>query len=100
MSRVTLHAQAQSDVVRLTDFLFDSDPFAAIETAELIRNALRILERHPGVGRRVGASFRELVIHRGHAGYVALYRISADRQEVEVLAIRHQRESGYHADDL
>ncbi|RYF80156.1 MAG: type II toxin-antitoxin system RelE/ParE family toxin [Comamonadaceae bacterium] len=100
MSRVTLHAQAQRDVIRLTDFLFDSDPAAAVETAELLRHALRILERHPAIGRRVSARIRELVIHRGRAGYLALYRVSSDDQEVEVLAIRHQRESGYHGHDL
>lgn len=38
---------------------------------------------------------RELVISYGRTGYVALYRFLPLRDEVRVLAIRHQREIGY-----
>ncbi|HSS05719.1 MAG TPA: type II toxin-antitoxin system RelE/ParE family toxin, partial [Rhodanobacteraceae bacterium] len=41
---------------------------------------------------------RELVISRGHSGYIALYSYEQLEDTVLVLAIRHQREAGY-ADD-
>ena len=37
--------------------------------------------------------YRELLIHFGDSGYVALYRYAADL--VTVLALRHQKEAGY-----
>jgi plasmid stabilization system protein ParE len=40
---------------------------------------------------------RELVISYGRTGYVALYRVAARGDRVEILAIRHQREAGYRS---
>jgi plasmid stabilization system protein ParE len=37
---------------------------------------------------------RELVISKGRTGYVALYRYLPEQDRVDILAIRHQRESG------
>ena len=45
-------------------------------------------------------NMRELVIQRGRSCYLALYRADARDQTAEILAIRHQRESGYHPDEL
>jgi len=56
-----------------------------------------ILERHPHIGRAVRGPLRELVISFGRRGYVALYRVSSRRDRIEILAIRHQREAGYHS---
>jgi plasmid stabilization system protein ParE len=50
---------------------------------------------HPAVGRPVGANLRELVISRGRTGYLALYAYDDLADTVAVLAVRHQRESGY-----
>lgn len=86
--------------MRLTDFPVDKYPIAAEATVGLIVSALRILEQHPRMGRRTDGAFRELIIQRGRSGYLALYRVDANDQNAEVLAIRHQRESGYHKDDL
>ncbi len=47
------------------------------------------------VGRIIRGQLRELVISFGQTGYVALYRFLPSRQEVRVLAIRHQRELDY-----
>ena len=41
--------------------------------------------------------YRELVIGFGHHGYVALYRLDGD--SVIVVAIRHQLEAGYEANN-
>ena len=53
------------------------------------------LAAHPLVGRRVESDIRELVISFGATGYIALYRFVVQRDEVRVLALRHQREIGY-----
>ena len=100
MTRVVLGERARQDLLRLAEFLAEQDPDAANATADLIVDALGLLQRHPRVGRRVTSTMRELVIQRGRTGYVALYRVDASDRLVEVLAIRHQRESGYHPEDL
>ena len=100
MTRVALGERARQDLLRLAEFLAEQDPDAATATADLIVDALGLLQRHPRVGRRVTSTMRELVIQRGRTGYVALYRVDASDRLVEVLAIRHQRESGYHPEDL
>ena len=106
MTRVVLGERARQDLLRLAEFLAEQDPDAANATAtatattDLIVEALGLLQRHPRVGRRVTSTLRELVIQRGRTGYVALYRVDAADRRVEVLAIRHQRESGYHPEDL
>jgi len=100
MTLVVLGERARQDLLRLTDFLAERDPDAANATADLIVDALSLLQRHPRVGRRVTPRLRELVIQRGRTGYVALYRVDAGDRFAQVLAIRHQRESGYHLEDL
>jgi plasmid stabilization system protein ParE len=91
-------AQALADLERLTDFLVDRDPLAAGTTAELIAEAIAILERHPLIGRGVNVNLRELVISRGRSGYIALYTFAQAADTVLVLGIRHQREAGYGVD--
>ena len=88
-------ARAFDDLDRLTDFLIDTDPLAASETVELIAEAVTILKRHHLIGRPVEDGIRELVISRGKTGYMALYSYEAEHDAVLILAIRHQRESGF-----
>jgi len=38
---------------------------------------------------------RELIISRGHSGYVALYSYEEEEDAVLILSVRHQREAGY-----
>ena len=85
MARLIYARQALEDLERLTDFLVESDPKAALD----------VLRRHPLIGRAAEAGLRELVISRGQTGYVALYSYELDEDAVLVLAIRHQREAGY-----
>lgn len=61
---------------------------------EAILGALDVLAHSPLVGRSCRGGLRELVIGSGARGYVALYRHVAAMDEVVVLAIRAQRESG------
>lgn len=60
-----------------------------------IRSAMEVLEDHPLMGRKVNEGRRELVVSRGRFGYIALYQWYERYDSVLVLAIKHQRESGY-----
>ncbi len=95
MADLVYAAQALLDLERLSDFLLETDPHAAQDTVTLIFEALEILGQHPEIGRKVHFGQRELVISRGKTGYLALYRFLPHIDRVLVLAIRHQRESGY-----
>jgi plasmid stabilization system protein ParE len=82
---------------RAFDFLRERAPDAAVAAAAAIQSAVSMLEHHPMIGRVVADDVRELVISYGRTGYVALYRFLPARDEVRVLAIRHQRELDYPA---
>jgi plasmid stabilization system protein ParE len=83
---------------RLTDFLLDASPQAALDVGDLLMQGLAILKNHPLVGRKVEEGYRELVISHGRNGYLALYRYIVASDTALVLAIRHQREQGYGDD--
>jgi len=87
--------RALADLERLADFLLDTDPAAADEAIGLIEEAVRVLRRHPMMGRPVEYGLREMVISRGRTGYLALYSIEEEADAILILAIRHQREAGY-----
>ena len=99
MLKLIYTEQALLDLERPSTFLLETDPQASINTAALIFDALEVLVQHPEIGRKVHFGQRELVISRGRSGYLALYRflshIDLFLGQVLVLAIRHQRESGY-----
>jgi plasmid stabilization system protein ParE len=97
VAAVTYTARGLADLERLFEFLAENDPAAGLAAAEAIMDAVTILERHPLIGRPVESGLRELVISRGRSGYLALYRYIPLDDAVLVLAIRHQRESGYRA---
>ena len=95
MADLVYASRALMDLERLSDFLQETDAQAAQDTAILIFEALEILVQHPEIGRKVHFGQRELVISRGRTGYLALYRFLPDLDRILVLAVRHQRESGY-----
>ncbi len=76
-------------------FLREKSPEVAVASAAAIRSAVENLASHPLIGRRVEGDLRELVISYGATGYIALYRFDVQRDQVRVLALRHQREVGY-----
>lgn len=98
MARVIYTDRAFSDVARLTDFLMETEPAAALETVDLITEAVQVLENHPLIGRPAEQGLRELVISRGKSGYLALYSYEEPKDTVLVLSIRHQREAGFAQD--
>jgi plasmid stabilization system protein ParE len=95
MTALVYTEQALVDLERLSDFLQEADPKAARDTAILMFDALEILVRHPEIGRKVHFGQRELALSRGRTGYLALYRLLPPIDRILVLALRHQRESGY-----
>ncbi|WP_245982858.1 type II toxin-antitoxin system RelE/ParE family toxin [Trinickia fusca] len=81
---------------RLRDFLRPKSIEAARRAGEAIRQGVQALGAHPRMGRLVEdlpEQYREWPIDFGDNGYVARYRVDADR--VTILAVRHQKEAGY-----
>ena len=100
MAHVRLSLEAIEDIERCEAFLEDAgDPFAGELTA-FIFDALRVLTHQPGIGRPAELGMRELIIARGHSGYLVLYQLDGKAGIVRVLRLRHQRESGYADGDI
>ena len=95
MARLIYTSRAQADLTRLAEFLLAEFPSAAATTESLIREAVNVLENHPLIGRRVDDELRELLVSRGRSGYAVLYSWEQVEDVVLILAIRHQRETGY-----
>jgi plasmid stabilization system protein ParE len=95
VASVVYSARSLVHIERAFQFLRDKNPLAALNAVTAIQSAVDNLAAHPLVGRRVEGELRELVISYGQTGYVALYRFVVSRDEVRILAIRHQRELGF-----
>jgi plasmid stabilization system protein ParE len=95
MARVVYSRNAVANLARAFASLDKLAPDAALAAVEAIRSAVEMLQHHPLIGRIVTDDLRELVISYGRSGYIALYRFIAARDEVRVLALRHQRELDY-----
>lgn len=95
MATVVYPARALSHLEPTFELLASENPDATIAAASAIRSAVENLAAHPLLGRRVHGDIRELVVSFGQTGYIALYRFVVPRDEVRVLAIRHQREIGF-----
>ncbi|HEY4068778.1 MAG TPA: type II toxin-antitoxin system RelE/ParE family toxin [Burkholderiaceae bacterium] len=95
MARIELAPEVLDDFDRFFDNLAESEaPDAARRIGEILE-AIQLLSHSPLIGRKVKGGKRELVIGRKARGYVALYRFVPGLDAVFVLALRHQRESGY-----
>jgi plasmid stabilization system protein ParE len=95
MASVVYSARSLAHLERALQFLRDDNPQAALDAVAAIQTAVDALAAHPLLGRRVQGDIRELVISYGRTGFVALYRFVVGRDEVRILAIRRQRESGF-----
>ena len=89
-----LTERAHDDLERIFEFIARTDPGRALSTIESIEDAVKVLERHPLIGRRAEEGRRELVISRGRNRYVALYRWFEAEELALILAIRSAREAG------
>lgn len=95
MATVVHSARSLTNLERAFDLLPGDDPEAATATAIAICSAIDSLGAHPLLGRRIHGDIRELVVSYGPTGFIALYRFLVQRDEVRILAIRHQREIGF-----
>jgi plasmid stabilization system protein ParE len=95
VATVVYSERALDHIERAFDYLAEQNPDAAIGAVAAIRTAVDNLAIHPLIGRRIAGDVRELVISYGATGYIALYRFVVRRDEVRILALRHQREIGY-----
>jgi plasmid stabilization system protein ParE len=96
MPRLTWTPQALSDVQRLHRFLASKNIDAAQRAVQAIRQGVKVLALQPSMGRPIEdlpIEFREWLIDFGNSGYMARYRLDADL--IVVLAVRHQRETGF-----
>ncbi|MGH9605606.1 MAG: type II toxin-antitoxin system RelE/ParE family toxin [Terracidiphilus sp.] len=96
MPRLKWSEPALHDIARLHDFLASKSRDAAKRGVKAIRQGVKLIGKHPKIGRPVEEllpEFREWVIEFGNSAYVALYRY--DGKEVVILAVRHGREAGY-----
>jgi toxin ParE1/3/4 len=82
------------DIARISTHLSHSDSQFRARVVATILSAIQALEMNPEIGRPRGL-LRELIIGRGHHGYIALYESREPEELVLVLALRAQRESGY-----
>lgn len=96
MPRLIWSPSALLDVQHLYRFLAPKNIDAGKRAVKAIRQGVKVLEQHPGVGRPVEEmddEFRDWLIDFGDSGYVARYRV--DQHSVTVLAVRHQKEVGF-----
>ena len=96
MPRLIWSPSALLDVQRAYRFLAGKNVDAARQAVKAIRAGIRIVARHPEIGRpaeEMDPECREWPISFGDSGYVVLYRHEGER--VTVLALRHQKEIAY-----
>ncbi|EFC89955.1 addiction module toxin, RelE/StbE family [Neisseria mucosa ATCC 25996] len=86
--RVEWSEKALNEAESIVNYIFEENPIAALETDDLIRNAIGLLEKMPLAGRygKV-ADTRELVINRN---YFVVYEIADNR--VLILGVKHTRQ--------
>lgn len=96
MPHIVFAPAAVRDLQRLRDFLLPKNADAAHRAGAAIRQGVKVLGAYPRMGRMVDdlpEQYREWLIDFGDSGYVARYRVDDDA--ITILAVRHQRESGY-----
>lgn len=100
MARVYLSKEAFGDLERLDEFLRQTGDPLAYALLDFIMDALHVLTHQPGIGRPIDDRLRELIIRRGRSGYLARYEYDEAVDIVRVMRLRHQRESGYTAEEI
>ncbi len=97
MPRVIVTAAAVNGLAHCRQFLAEKNHIALERAGLAIARQFLLLETLPEIGRPLEdiVELRELTIPFGDSGYVALYRYELPKDEVYVLAFRHQKEAGY-----
>lgn len=82
---------AQTDLIRLRQFIEPHNPEAARNAAQSLKKAANRIIQHPGIGVRLeGRQDRELFVPFGKRGYIIRYRI--DDNAIVILKIWHSFE--------
>lgn len=86
--RINWSEKALAEAESIVNYIFAENPVAALETDDLIRHAVLILEQMPLAGKygRV-SNTRELVLNRN---YFIIYEIASDH--VLILGVKHTRQ--------
>jgi toxin ParE1/3/4 len=91
--RIVVSDAAQTDLLRLHDFLADRNPDAARRAISAIVRSIDSLDLFPDRGRPSAvAGTRELIAPFGDTGYVVRYAHDAQREEAVILRVWHSRE--------
>ena len=94
-ARLDIAERFHEDIDRIVAHLRAHDAKDIDARIEEIFDALWVLKSHPLIGRLADDSSRELVIGRDARGYVVRYRYNPIKDEVDVAAVRAQREAGF-----
>ena len=94
-TRLNIADRFHDDIARIVAHLEEHQAQDISARVEEILDALLVLKRHPLIGRPAEGVLRELVIGRDSRGYVVLYRYNPVKDEVDVAALRAQREAGF-----
>ncbi|WP_293824478.1 type II toxin-antitoxin system RelE/ParE family toxin [uncultured Brevundimonas sp.] len=73
--RVRLLPPARSDLIRVSNFLADVSPGAALRAADVLDGALRTLGTFPERAPKNRIGGRDMIVRFGQAGYVIRYRV-------------------------
>lgn len=97
MAEVVLSIEALQRLSDIRSFYRDAGEDVGERGVAALFKSYRTLIIKPDLGRpwRGSAFRREILSPFGSSGFVSLYEMSADKMEVIVLAIRHQREADY-----
>ena len=102
MAKITLHTRVIARLHDIEGFYLSIDEGLAGRALEVIFRWFEKISINPHIGRPQLAfpdlertEFREAIVPFGQTGFVVLYRYLRDRDEVIILAMRHQRERGF-----
>jgi plasmid stabilization system protein ParE len=98
--KVRFTPEAEADLLRLFDFLFEQDLAAAEQVRTAIAKGIELLKVfrfscRKALGGDGNPFLRELIIPFGSSGHAALFEIE-NRDTVTLLAVRRQRDEDYH----
>lgn len=98
MYQVRFTKEAKEDLKRLYAFLLKKDKQAATRALQAVYQAIEALKQFPFTCRKATSEnpfLRELVIHFGVSGYVALFEME-EGNVITIIAVRHQREDDFY----
>jgi plasmid stabilization system protein ParE len=97
MAQIIYTRRARQNILAFHDFYANHDPELADRAVMAILSSIEKLALRPQVGRPAYGSLRlrERVIPFGAQGFVALYEIDSQNDNIRIAAIRHQKQSSY-----